>query len=46
MKRLLTISLTASNMKRPKEEMFSIRFDEILQIEGKDELEDGELCHK
>ena len=23
--------------------MFSIRFDEILQIEGKDELEDGEL---
>ena len=31
------------NMKKPKEEMFSIRFDEILQIEGKDELEDGEL---
>ncbi len=31
------------NMKAPKEKMFSIRFDEILQVEGKDEIEDGEL---
>ena len=31
------------NLKKPKEEMFSIRFDEILQVEGKDEIEDGEL---
>ena len=25
------------NLKKPKEEMFSIRFDEILQVEGKEE---------
>ena len=31
------------NMKAPKEKMFSIRFDEILQVEGKEEIEDGEL---
>ena len=30
-------------MKAPKEKMVSIRFDEILQVEGKDEIEDGEL---
>ena len=29
------------NMKAPKEKMFSIRFDEILQVEGKDEEEHG-----
>ena len=31
------------NMKAPREKMFSIRFDEILTVEGKDdELEDEE----
>ena len=28
------------NMKKPKEEMFSIRFDEILQVERKEEDEE------
>ena len=31
------------NMMTPKEKMFSIRFDEIRQVEGKEEIEDGEL---
>ena len=30
------------NLKKPKEEMFSIRFDEILQIERKEEEEEEE----
>ena len=30
------------NMKVPRERMFSIRFDEILVVEGKDGLEDEE----
>ena len=30
------------NLKKPKEEMFSIRFDEILQIERKEEDEEEE----
>ena len=28
------------NMKAPRDQMFSIRFDEILTVEGKDEEED------
>ena len=31
------------NLKKPKEEMFSIRFDEILQVEGKEEEEHRRL---
>ena len=30
------------NMKAPRERMFSVRFDEILTVEGKDELEGEE----
>ena len=36
------------NMKAPPERMFSIRFDEILTVDGKDELEDedhGRIPH-
>mgnify|MGYP003337704185 CR=1 FL=1 len=29
------------NMKAPKERMFSIRFDEILQPQGKEDEDDG-----
>ena len=28
------------NMKAPRDKMFSIRFDEILTVEGKDDLEE------
>ena len=31
------------NMKAPKERMFSIRFDEILQPQGKEDEDDGSV---
>ena len=34
--------ISSSISKNPKEEMFSIRFDEILQVEGKEEEEEDE----